>query len=183
MTTFDLADVRLFVNELNARRERCDHEEGVDCSNLDGTLRSYAVICCEFCEQARRWGRAIFYGRAAFDPEIETLWLGAGRELHQQASELWLYGQEMEGDCFVLENGAPLGAALWQLERLLTMWVTPQRAIAPLARQGLPSIAADQAQERIAALPKRPATWQPSDRRQNQLFRKLRHSIVPRRDR
>jgi len=174
MTTFDLADVRRFVQELTARRERCDHEEGVDCANLDGTLRSYAVICCEFCEQARQWGREIFYGRAAFDPEIETLWLDAGRVLHQRASELWSYGQEMEGDCFVLENGAALGAALWQLERLLTTWVTPQRAIAPLARHGLTSDPAGEGQRRIDALPKLPAAWQPADRRQNQLFRKLR---------
>ncbi len=48
MTTFDLADIRRFVLELNARRERCDHEEGVDCSNLDGTLRSYAVHLLRF---------------------------------------------------------------------------------------------------------------------------------------
>ena len=70
MTTFDLADVRRFTADLDARMDQCDNGEGMECANLDGTLRQYAVLCCEFCEQVRLWGRAIFYGLAAFDPEV-----------------------------------------------------------------------------------------------------------------
>lgn len=173
MTTFDLAEVRSFTEGLNARRERCDHAEGTDCANLDGTLSSYALVCRDYCLGVRQWARAIFYGKAAFDPQVETLLLMIGRDLHQRASELWAYGKEMEGDCFVLEGGAPLGATLWQLERLLTTWVTPQRSVAPLARHGVPTDGVDEAQRRIAALPQLPADWQPVDPRQSTVLRKI----------
>src|SRR4051812_37023602 len=175
MTTFDLAEVRVFTDGLNARRERCDHGEGTDCANLDDTLRNYAILCRDFCEAVRHWGRAVFYGKAAFDPQVESLWISFGRDLHRRATDLWAYGEEMEGVCFILENGAPLGATLWQLERLLTNWVTPQRAVAPVARHGFPAdpAAADEARRRLDALPGLPADWQPADERQLARFRKL----------
>jgi hypothetical protein len=65
ITTFDLADVRRFTADLDARMDQCDNGEGMECANLDGTLRRYAVLCCEFCEEVRQWGQAIFYGQAA----------------------------------------------------------------------------------------------------------------------
>ena len=78
MTTFDLAEVRNFTADLDARMNQCDNGEGMQCANLDGTLHYYAVLCCSFCVQVRHWGRAIFYGQAAFDPEVEKLWLHEG---------------------------------------------------------------------------------------------------------
>lgn len=181
MTTFDLADVRRFTADLTARLERCDNGEGMECANLDGTLRNYAVLCCEFCERVRQWGRAIFYGQAAFDPEVERLWLDEGMELYRRANALWANGQEIEGECFVLQNGAALGSALWRLERLLATWVTPKRAIAPLARYGVAQSEAAkvEAQERIASLAPLAADWQPTDPRRQPLFRKLEKSRHP----
>ena len=175
MTTFDLADVRRFTADLDARMNQCDNGEGMECTNLDGTLRLYAQLCCEFCERVRQWGRAIFYGQAAFDPEVEKLWLNEGMELYRRASDLWACGREREGDCFVLENGAPLGSALWRLERLLSTWVTPKPAIAPLARHGvaLTQATKEEVQKRVDALPPLPADWQPTDPRRRTLFRKL----------
>jgi len=176
MTTFDLAEVRAFTADLDARMNQCDNGEGMECANLDGMLRQYAVLCCEFCERVREWGRAIFYGQAAFDPAVEKLWLHEGTELYRRASGLWTYGQEMQGKCFVLDNGAALGSALWRLERLLMTWVTPKPAIAPLARHGvaLTPSAREEAQKRIDALPPLPADWQPTDPRRRPLFKKLR---------
>ncbi|MCI0680873.1 MAG: hypothetical protein L0Y71_02115 [Gemmataceae bacterium] len=175
MTTFDLAEVRGFAAELGARMDRCDNGEGLECAQIDGTLRHYAVLCCQFCEQVRLWGRAIFSGQAAFDPKVEQVWLDEGMRLLQRASELWAYGQEREGDCFVLEAGASLGAALWRLERLLTGWVTPKLAVGPLARQGaaLTPTGAEEVRKRIEALPPLSADWQPIDPRQRARFRKL----------
>jgi len=86
--------------------------------------RYRSVLCCEFCEHCRQWGRAIFGGQAAFDPEVERIWLDEGIRLHARASELWTHGQEAEGECFVLGGGAALGSALRCLERLLFAWVT-----------------------------------------------------------
>lgn len=181
MMTFDLADVRRFTADLDARMDQCDNGEGMECANLDGTLRHYAALCCEFCERVRQWGRAIFYGQAAFDPEVEKLWLDEGIELYRRASGLWAYGQEMKGECFVLQNGAALGAALWRLERLLSAWVTPKPAIAPLARHGvaLTGAAKEEAQKRVDALPPLPADWQPTDPRRRPLFRKLQKRRHP----
>jgi hypothetical protein len=181
MTTFDLADVRRFTADLDARMDQCDNGEGMECANLDGTLRHYAALCCEFCEQVRQWGRAIFYGQAAFDPKVESLWLEEGMELYRRASELWAYGQEMEGECFVLQNGAALGSALWRLERLLAGWVTPQPAIAPLARHGvgLSGAAKEETRKRLDALPPLPADWQPIDPRRRPLFKKLQKRRHP----
>lgn len=39
MTTFDLADVRRFTADLDARLDQCDNGEGMECTNFDGTLR------------------------------------------------------------------------------------------------------------------------------------------------
>ncbi|HQZ69618.1 MAG TPA: hypothetical protein PLY87_31250, partial [Planctomycetaceae bacterium] len=165
----------------DARMDRCDNGEGMECANLDGTLRHYAVVCCEFCERVRQWGRAIFYGQAAFDPEVENLWLDEGVELYRRASGLWEYRQELEGECFVVQNGAALGSALWRLELLLTSWVTPKLTIAPLARHGvaLTPAATEEVQKRVDALPPLPGNWQPTDPRQRTLFKKLQNRRSP----
>jgi hypothetical protein len=175
MTTFDLAEVRRFAADLDARMERCDNGEGMECANLDDTLRHYAHLCCEFCDQVRQWGRAVFAGQVAFDPAVEQIWLDEGVRLHHRAIELWAYGREKEGVCFVLEGGAALGSALRYLEQLLFHWVTPKRAVAPLSRQGLASTPAakEEIRKRIEALPPLPADWQPADPRQRVRFRQL----------
>ena len=120
-------------------------------------------------------GRAIFYGQAALDPEVEKLWLDEGIGLYRRASSLWAYGQERQGECFVLQNGAALGAALWRLELLLSAWVTPKPAVAPLARHGVALTPAGKAevQRLVDALPPLPADWQPNDPRRRHVFKNL----------
>ena len=175
MTTFDLAEVRRFAADLDARMDRCDNGEGLECANLDKTLHWYATSCWEFCEHVREWGRAIFSGQAAFDPAVEQVWLDEGIQLSRRANELWAYGQEKtQGVCYVLEGGAVLGAALWRLERLLANWVTPKLAIAPIVRLGFASTAKDEVQRRVDALPPLAADWQPADPRQRARLRQLR---------
>jgi hypothetical protein len=181
MTTFDLAEVRGFTADLDARLDQCDSGEGMQCANLDGSLRQYAVLCCEFSEQVREWGRAIFAGQAALDPVVEQMWLDEGSRLYRRASELWAQGQEANGACFVLEGGAALGAALWRLERLLAGWVTPKLAAAPIVRQEFApaETAKEEVRKRLAALPPLPASWQPTDPRQQARFRKVQERQAP----
>src|SRR5205085_1066094 len=102
-------------------------------------------------------------------------------ELHRRASDLWAYGQEKQGECFALQNGAALGSAVWRLERLLFAWVTPKPAIAPLARHGVALTPATkvEVQKRIDALPPLPGNWQPTDPRRRTLFRKLQKQQNP----
>jgi hypothetical protein len=59
--------------------------------------------------------------------------------------------------------------------------VTPQPAIAPLARHGvaLTQVAKEEAQQRVDALPPLSADWQPIDPRRQPLFRKLQKRRFP----
>jgi hypothetical protein len=175
MTTYDLAEVREFAAHLDARINQCDAGEGMDCANLDGTLQHFAKLCVEYCDNVRKWARAIFTGQAASDPQVEDLWYDEGVRLYKRASEAWEYGQGRRDECFVLEGGAPLGSALWRLERLLSGWVTPKLAVGPAARIGAPMSEADasEAAARLNALPPLPDDWQPVDPRQQARMKKF----------
>lgn len=176
MTTFDLVEVRNFAADLDARMVRCDNGEGMECASLDDALRHYATLCCHFREGVRQWGRAVFAGRVAFDPEVESVWLNEGKQLYARAVEMLAYGQNAEVPCYILDGQAVLRSALWDLAQLLGGWVTPKLAVGPSARHRVahPPAALEEARERIAALPPLPADWQPSDPRQQNQFRRLR---------
>lgn len=176
MTAFDLAEVRSFAADLDARMNRCDNGEGMECASLDDALRHYAALCCEFRESVRQWGRAVFAGRVAFDPEVERVWLDEGVRLYSRAVETLAYGQQAEGPCYTLDGQAVLQSALWDMYQLIRKWVTPKLAVGPSARQGLPLIPAvsEEVRRRIDALPPLPADWQPSDPRQQSQLKRLR---------
>jgi hypothetical protein len=184
MTTFDVAEVRDFAADLGARMDRCDNGEGMQCANLDGALRHYALLCHEFSENVRRWGREVFAGRVAFDPEVEPVWRTEAVRLYARAMALCAAGQQAgtEGMCYVLDGQAALGAALWELYPLAYRWVTPELAVGPSARQGLPlePAAAEEVRRRIASLPPLPADWQPDNERLQKWLRKLPGAVPPR---
>jgi hypothetical protein len=176
MTTFDLADVQAFYQGLDARFTRCDNGEGMHCANLNDTLLEYAILCCEFRNGIRQWGRAVFTGRAKFDPEVEKFWKDKAAKLFWRAFELLSYGERQEGPCYTLEGKAALQSALWELSNLLNNWVTPSLAVGPSARHKVvmsPEEAAD-IRRRIEALPPLPSDWQPTDAQQRDLLRKMR---------
>src|SRR5262249_19062861 len=105
MMTFDLADVHSFTADLDARMERCDNGEGMYCATIDATLEHYAKLCCEFTERVRQWGREIFAGRVAFDPEVEAHFRKKGEELHSRAERWFALGYEDKDDpCYDLGN-------------------------------------------------------------------------------
>ena len=178
MTTFDLTDVRRFAADLGARMDRCDNGEGMECANLDATLRHYAGLCCEFRECVRAWGRSVFAGRVTFDPETERVWREEGARLYARSTQHLADGQQAEGGCYTLEGQHALRSALWGLDQLLSGWVTPKLSVGPAARLGstLTGTALEAAKERAAALPPLPADWQPADPRQQALFKKYRSS-------
>lgn len=175
MMTFDLAEVRGFAADLDARMYRCDNGEGLECASLNDALRHYATLCCEFRENVREWGRTVFAGRATFDPEVERVWQDEGMRLYYRAVELLAYGRMAEVPCYTLDGQAILQSALWDLNQLLSKWVTPKLAVGPSARQGLvlPPAVLEEVRLRIEALPPLPANWQPSDPRQQKQFKRL----------
>lgn len=178
MTNFDLVEVRNFAANLDARIEQCDNGEGMECANLDATLQQYAKLCCELRDKVREWGRAVFTGRVAFDPEVEQVWMDECFQLYVRAAEMASHGLKAESSCWVLDGQGQLQAALWGLYQLLNPWVTPHLAVGPSARQraALSQAATDEARRRIEALPRLPADWRPDDPRQRSLYRKLRKS-------
>jgi len=178
MTTFDLAEVRGFAADLDAQLDRCDDGEGMECATLDAALRRYADLCRAFRDAVRHWGRAVFAGRVAYDPEVERAWLDKAVPLFNRATGMLQRGQESEGQCYMLEGRIFLQAALWDLYRLLTGWVTPKLAVGPSARRGsVPnSLATDEVRQRVASLPPLPANWQPDHSSQRALYRMPRKS-------
>ncbi len=178
MTAFDLAEVRDFAAGLNQGMDRCENGDGVECATLDETLLEYARLCCDFSSQVRRWGREVFAGRVAFDPDVERVFREEGDLLYSRAFEMWTHARKAETPRNTLDVQSTLQAALWDLGRLIHGWVTPGLAVGPSARQGLvlSAAAADEARKRIASAPPLPANWQPDDVRQQATYRKLRKS-------
>jgi hypothetical protein len=175
MTTFELAEVRSFAADLDAQMDRCDNGEGMECATLDAALQRYADVCCKFRDGVRQWGRAVFAGQVPFEPEVEQAWHIEGHRLYLRAMRMWTHGQKSEGQCYILEGRIFLQAALWDLYRLLTGWVTPKLAVGPSARRkSLPnSPAADEVLLKVASLPPLPTDWQPDDMSQRALYRKV----------
>lgn len=176
MKTFDLAEVRGFTADLDARMARCDNGEGFECANFDAMLGHYAKLCCELVEAVRAWGRAVFTGHVAFDQQVELLWKNECVHLYRRAWELAALAEQAEGPCYALDGKAALFAALLRLYQLITPWVTPKLALSPSARTRgiLEPAALEEVRQRVYELPPPPEGWQPDDPRQQALFRKLK---------
>jgi hypothetical protein len=178
MTTFDLDEVRAFAASIDDQMNRCDNNEGMECATLDAALTRYAELCCKFRDEVRRWGRAVFAGSVQFDPKVEGAWLDEGLRLYKRAMATWANAQTSEGPCYILEGRVVLQAALWDMYRLLTGWVTPRLAVGPSARRAcMPNSAAtDEAKQRVSSLPPLPVRWQPDDLSQRTRYRRPRKS-------
>lgn len=171
MTTFDLAEVGKFVADLEARMEECDNGEGMECATLEAILRHYANLCCEYRDNVRRWGRGVFSGKVAFDPQVEQIWKMEGRKLFDRALQISVYGQKAQVPCYILDEQSALQSAVWGLHRLLFPWIAPKLAVSPSARQGLGADpeAIQDAREIVASLPALPADWRPDHQIQRRL--------------
>ncbi len=134
MTTFDLAEVRNFTADIDARLKQCDTGEGMGCSDIEGSLRHYATECRVFRKGVCNWALAVFGGRIAFDAEVEEFVLSEGQRLLGRAVAKADYADRMEHGCYMLEGRIALREALKDLARLLNPWVRPQLSIGPAAR-------------------------------------------------
>ena len=177
MTTFDLAEVRSFTADLENRLTRCDNGEGMECATLDAALQHYAEVCYRFAEEVRRWGREVFYGRGSFDPDTEMAWRNEGARLLSRAKAKLAYSHRAEIPCYTLDSKPYLQAALYKLDRLLSMWISPKLAVGPSARLGssLGASTVAEAQARLSFLQPLPADWQPDDLVQQRHYRMLKN--------
>jgi hypothetical protein len=175
MTTFAFPEIRAFAAKLEARMNSCDNGEGMECATIDGSLRQYASLCCDYIDTVRRWGQSVFAGRIAFDPDVEKSLIEEGCRLNARAMAMLAFGQRNEVHCHELSH-EPLQAALWELNNLLKGWVSPKLAVGPSARQGIdlsPS-QVEEARRRVQSLPPLPSDWQPTDAWQQMQLKKLK---------
>jgi hypothetical protein len=178
MTTYSIADAHAFATDLAACMDRCDNNEGTKCATLDDALSHYADMCGLFRDTVRQWGRAVFTGRADYDPAVDRALIGAGGQLYIRSLVMWNHGKESEESCYALEGKTRLQAALWDLHRMLNTWVAPKRAVGPSARRwSMPtSTATDEGRRIVESLPPLPVDWEPVDPAQRALYRRFKNS-------
>jgi len=178
MTTFDLDAARAFTDLLKNEMDRCDVGEGTECATLDAALRQYARTCCGFRDAVRHWGRSVFAGEVEYIAEVEETLFDEGLRLFARAMLMWQHAQQSEEPCYTLEGRIVLQAALWDLQRLITNWVSPDLAVGPAARNRSVHTDAEleNACEILASLPALPEEWEPDDHTQKTLYRKLKKS-------
>lgn len=165
MTTYGLDEVRNFTSDLEARASRCNHGEGMECATLDDALRLYANLCRQYRQEVRQWAMAVFAGQVAFDTEVERVWLEQGHRLFSRSLEMLSRVEVSAGPCYELEGQTFLESALWNLDRLLTKWVTPQIAVSPSVRQRIELTSDERAEirRRLDAIPLKPVVCEPTD--------------------
>ena len=172
--TLDLVAVRRFTEDLNERLRRCDHGEGMICSNLDESINHYVQLCGELRAYINQWARAIFTGQASFDPEVEELLKQEVRHLLHRSKQIAARGRAMDGQCYVLQGLNPLHCYIADLDYLLENWVSPRLAVSPAPRMRLSQAVEQQVNERLGKLSALPADWRPSDPEQAAFFQKRR---------
>jgi hypothetical protein len=179
LTTFDVAEVQAFVDDMDVRMKRCENGEGIACATLDTTMRTHSQLCCEYTNAVLTWGHNIFRGTIAFDPRVESLWREQGSRLYARGVELNSLGRSQEVPCYVLDSLSQLGFALWRLGHLLKNWVTPGLAVGLSARRQLVTDPKEleEIKRRLESLEGLPADWQPRDPRQQAIVRMLKNSV------
>jgi len=179
MQEYGVNEVRQFAAEMKNRMDSCDNGEGLECATLDGTLKNYATLCCEFRDKVREWGKEVFAGHVAFDPEVERILYCEGWEIFARARQLAQEARDAELPCYELDAQVVLESVLWHLHLLLDNWVTPRLAVGPGARQGLSFDEEKRAEtsRRVEALKPLPRDWRPSDRKLRARFEKFRDHL------
>jgi hypothetical protein len=118
MPTLELAEVREYIAQLEAKLPHCEPTEEA--------VQAYTQACIEIRDTIRSWGMAIFKGQLAFDASVEHLWQSTLRTLHDGAAKLLASFPD-----------ANLEIANKKIGEMVDHWVTPHLSVSPGARQGL----------------------------------------------
>ena len=172
-----LDDVPAFAADLRSRVEQCDNGEGNFCSTLDATLAYYAQLCCELNSVVLHWKDGVFTGHLAMNVADDAALHDVTEWLFLRVSQLTGYSSRQLEKCYQFDNLESLQLGAGRLRELLEpKWRTPKLSTAPGPRNRAELSDEDRqdAQGRLADLPPLPADWQPSDRQQQQMYRKLK---------
>lgn len=171
----DIENVRKIAAEIHAKLDACDNGEGMECANLDASLKRYAQACCDFVMGVREWAHCIFSGKSQFDREAERLWREEGRKLFLRAEAAWQQCKNFEGPCWDLPGQGHLTAGLWYLDHVLSNWVSPKLSVAPGPRVTLAGDL-DEMRAQVESLAPLPENWRPGDKSQRTRYEKAKSS-------
>src|SRR5437879_5754876 len=118
LATFDLDGVQRFADELNQQRSKCESVEGLECSQTEHNINCHVKLFQELTSALRRWVRAVFTGKAEFDPAVENILKKEAQRLLESALPVAALGHAMNWDCYEFANLNELFASLWRFEYL-----------------------------------------------------------------
>lgn len=170
LTTFDIADVRRFAQEVETERSECDGSDF--CSDLDQHITCLSRVCARWHEAVTDWAQAVFRGEIEFDREVEELLQTELRSAANRSRHHVKHGREVKNECHDLEMLDYLDAMVQWFDHLLANWVSPRRSVMPAPRVKIPEATASEIEANARGLPPLPPGWRPKNLRQLRMFNK-----------
>lgn len=135
LATYDLPEVRQFVEELKAKRSGCF--EGGYCSTLDKLIACQLDVCRGLTGAIATWKERIFRGILEYDRDVESALREQVADTLETALEVVRLAYEREAECFEFARLAQLQEQARLLERYEAKWVRPRLAARPAYRKPL----------------------------------------------
>ena len=135
LTTFDLPEIRRFVDQLSVKRAGC--LEGHYCSHLDKRIDCQLQVCKELNDVVWTWTSRVFHGQIAHSPEVEIALREQIGQTLEAAQEVVSLARERETDCFEFARLDELSKQVRKLNRLEAKWASPRLAVRPAYRKAL----------------------------------------------
>lgn len=135
LLTYDLPEVRQFVEELKAKRSGCF--DGQYCSKLDELIACQFEVCKELNEAIATWKQRVFLGHIECDPNVEIALREQVEQTLETAQQVVNIAQDREAECFEFARLNLLEKQARTLYRHQVKWVSPRRAVRPGYRQSL----------------------------------------------
>jgi hypothetical protein len=135
LATFDLPEVRRFVNQLSVKRAGC--LEGNYCSRLDERIQCQLQVCKELNDVVWTWTFRVFRGQIPHNPEVEIALREQVGQTLEAAQEVVSLAREREAECFEFARLDELSKQVRKLNRLEAKWASPRVAVRPAYRKSL----------------------------------------------
>ncbi len=135
LMTFELPAVQQFLKDLQAKRSGCF--EGQFCSKLDHLIACQIEICRELNEAIAKWQSSVFRGLIDLNRDVESEFRVQVEQTYEIALPVVQLASDRQAECFEFARLAELSKQVQILERHLTKWVQPARAVRPAYRKVL----------------------------------------------
>ncbi len=170
LTTYDIASVRRFANEVEDRQSTCSGKSSF-CSDLDRHLQCLAEVCQEWLAATKAWAVSVFRGESEFDAQVESAFKDGLRDSANRSRPHLTHGWEVKSACNNLQALSKLDGLVAEIDAMLEKWVQPKLSVTASPRIGVTEEVAALIAEKVSDLPELPPDWKPSDPRQERLHR------------